>query len=182
MGIWCLSVSIRPVRTQFVSTCRCTERSQNWLTFLHNHTDVSWGMDFFIVPAMRGGNAMTPGLSGGNQESGEHNFRECDSRKSRKFHFLPEIIVYARYPDLLLSRLHVRTAEICFCRWRPILTDQLRIGAVSRRSRRILCANQYFNPENTPEERSPLIVSCRSLSNGGAWQYSRRLPWHRKEH
>jgi hypothetical protein len=29
------------------------EKSQNWLTFLHNHTHVSWGMDFFTVPTIR---------------------------------------------------------------------------------------------------------------------------------
>ena len=29
------------------------EKSQNWLTFLRNHMDVSWGMDFFIVPTIR---------------------------------------------------------------------------------------------------------------------------------
>ena len=30
-----------------------TEKSQNWLTFLHNHLPVSWGMDFFTVPTIR---------------------------------------------------------------------------------------------------------------------------------
>jgi len=30
-----------------------TEKSQNWLTFLRNHTGVSWGMDFFTVPTIR---------------------------------------------------------------------------------------------------------------------------------
>jgi len=29
------------------------EKSQNWLTFLRNHMDVSWGMDFFTVPTIR---------------------------------------------------------------------------------------------------------------------------------
>ena len=29
------------------------EKSQNWLTFLGNHMDVSWGMDFFTVPSIR---------------------------------------------------------------------------------------------------------------------------------
>jgi transposase InsO family protein len=30
-----------------------TDKSQNWLTFLRNHTNVSWGMDFFTVPTIR---------------------------------------------------------------------------------------------------------------------------------
>jgi putative transposase len=30
-----------------------TEPSQNWLTFLRNHTHISWGMDFFTVPTIR---------------------------------------------------------------------------------------------------------------------------------
>ena len=29
------------------------EKSQNWLTFLRNHMDVSWGMDFFTVSTIR---------------------------------------------------------------------------------------------------------------------------------
>jgi hypothetical protein len=30
-----------------------TEKSQDWLTFLHHHTRVSWGMDLFTVPTIR---------------------------------------------------------------------------------------------------------------------------------
>ena len=30
-----------------------TEKSQNWLTFLRNHTHVSWGMDLFTVSTIR---------------------------------------------------------------------------------------------------------------------------------
>jgi putative transposase len=29
------------------------EKSQSWLTFLHNHMQVSWAMDFFTVPTLR---------------------------------------------------------------------------------------------------------------------------------
>jgi putative transposase len=29
------------------------EKSQSWLTFLHNHLQVSWAMDFFTVPTLR---------------------------------------------------------------------------------------------------------------------------------
>ena len=30
-----------------------TDRSQTWLTFLRNHLEVSWAMDFFTVPTVR---------------------------------------------------------------------------------------------------------------------------------
>jgi putative transposase len=30
-----------------------TEKSQSWLTFLRNHVQVSWAMDFFTVPTLR---------------------------------------------------------------------------------------------------------------------------------
>ena len=29
------------------------EKSQTWLTFLHNHTHASWGIDIFTVPTIR---------------------------------------------------------------------------------------------------------------------------------
>ena len=30
-----------------------TDKSQTWLTFLRNHLQVSWAMDFFTVPTLR---------------------------------------------------------------------------------------------------------------------------------
>jgi hypothetical protein len=30
-----------------------TDKSQTWLTFLRNHLEVSWAMDFFTVPTLR---------------------------------------------------------------------------------------------------------------------------------
>ena len=30
-----------------------TDKSQTWLTFLRNHLEVSWAMDFFTVPTVR---------------------------------------------------------------------------------------------------------------------------------
>ena len=30
-----------------------TDKSQSWLTFLRNHLEVSWAMDFFTVPTVR---------------------------------------------------------------------------------------------------------------------------------
>ena len=41
------------IRKYMVKPKGGTEKSQNWLTFLRNHTHVSWGMDFFIVPIIR---------------------------------------------------------------------------------------------------------------------------------
>jgi transposase InsO family protein len=41
------------IRKYMVKPKGGTEKSQNWLTFLRNHTDVSWGMDFFTVPTIR---------------------------------------------------------------------------------------------------------------------------------
>ena len=41
------------IRKYMIKPKRGTEKSQNWLTFLRNHTDVSWGMDFFTVPTIR---------------------------------------------------------------------------------------------------------------------------------
>jgi hypothetical protein len=32
---------------------RGTEKSQHWLTFLHNHLPICWGMDFFTAPTIR---------------------------------------------------------------------------------------------------------------------------------
>jgi hypothetical protein len=29
-----------------------TDKSQTWLTFLSNHLEVSWAMDFFTVPTL----------------------------------------------------------------------------------------------------------------------------------
>ena len=29
------------------------DKSQTWLTFLRNHLEVSWAMDFFTVPTVR---------------------------------------------------------------------------------------------------------------------------------
>src|SRR5215470_14790429 len=57
MGICGFSVSILPARIQIrkymVKPKGGTEKSQNWLTFLRNHTGVSWGMDFFTAPTIR---------------------------------------------------------------------------------------------------------------------------------
>ena len=36
-----------------VKTRGGTDKSQSWLTFLHNHLEVSWAMDFFTVPTVR---------------------------------------------------------------------------------------------------------------------------------
>jgi putative transposase len=41
------------IRKYMIKPKRGTEKSQNWLTFLRNHADVSWGMDFFTVPTIR---------------------------------------------------------------------------------------------------------------------------------
>jgi transposase InsO family protein len=41
------------IRKYMVKPKGGTEKSQNWLTFLRNHTHVSWGMDFFTVPTIR---------------------------------------------------------------------------------------------------------------------------------
>ena len=41
------------IRKYMVKPKGGTEKSQNWLTFLRNHTGVSWGMDFFTVPTIR---------------------------------------------------------------------------------------------------------------------------------
>jgi transposase InsO family protein len=41
------------IRKYMVKPKGGTEKSQNWLTFLCNHTHVSWGMDFFTVPTIR---------------------------------------------------------------------------------------------------------------------------------
>jgi hypothetical protein len=30
-----------------------TDKSQSWLTFLRNHLEVSWAIDFFTVPTLR---------------------------------------------------------------------------------------------------------------------------------
>jgi len=36
-----------------VKTRGGTDKSQSWLTFLRNHLEVSWAMDFFTVPTLR---------------------------------------------------------------------------------------------------------------------------------
>ena len=41
------------IRRYMVKPKGGTGKSQNWLTFLRNHTHVSWGMDFFTVPTIR---------------------------------------------------------------------------------------------------------------------------------
>ncbi len=41
------------IRRYMVKPKGGTDKSQNWLTFLRNHTHVSWGMDFFTVPTIR---------------------------------------------------------------------------------------------------------------------------------
>jgi putative transposase len=41
------------IRKYMVGPGGGTEKSQNWLTFLRNHTDISWGMDFFTVTTIR---------------------------------------------------------------------------------------------------------------------------------
>jgi hypothetical protein len=38
------------IRKYVIKPKRGTEKSQNWLAFLRNHAEVSWGMDFFTVP------------------------------------------------------------------------------------------------------------------------------------
>jgi len=35
-----------------VKTRGGTDKSQTWLTFLRNHLEVSWAMDFFTVPTV----------------------------------------------------------------------------------------------------------------------------------
>jgi transposase InsO family protein len=41
------------IRKYMVQPTGGTDKSQPWLTFLRNHMPVSWGMDFFTVPALR---------------------------------------------------------------------------------------------------------------------------------
>jgi hypothetical protein len=41
------------IRNYMVRPKGGTEPSQNWLTFLRNHTQISWGMDFFTVPTIQ---------------------------------------------------------------------------------------------------------------------------------
>ena len=41
------------IRKYMVKPSRGTDKSQTWLTFLRNHLQVSWAMDFFTVPTLR---------------------------------------------------------------------------------------------------------------------------------
>jgi putative transposase len=41
------------IRKYMVKSKGGGEKSQSWLTFLHNHMQVSWAMDFFTVPTLR---------------------------------------------------------------------------------------------------------------------------------
>ncbi|MDA2923937.1 integrase core domain-containing protein, partial [Acidobacteria bacterium AH-259-L09] len=41
------------IRKSMVKPPGKAKKSQSWLTFLRNHMDVSWGMDFFTVPTIR---------------------------------------------------------------------------------------------------------------------------------
>jgi transposase InsO family protein len=41
------------IRKYMIKPKRGRGKSQNWLTFLRNHLEVSWAMDFFTVPTLR---------------------------------------------------------------------------------------------------------------------------------
>jgi putative transposase len=55
MDIWSYWGSIHPVQTpsDMVKPTGETDKSPTWLTFLRNHMQISWAMDFFTVPTLR---------------------------------------------------------------------------------------------------------------------------------